>query len=131
MKNLLLVTSVILLSQFAKAGTGGYSVTSCSSASGRTIVTTYLGDENIIMNVIVDGKITTYDNSNKKIKFETDFDFIQVLKNDSPQVGLKGTTANRQLTIITDPRKGTDIDYVAKPGPQTIEVICKTYTKEP
>ncbi len=126
-----LMTLAIGTSAFA--GVGGYTTTSCSSASGRTVVSVYLGDEDLNMTVVVDGKASQYDIGKKGVSFAGNDETIIVKKNNSIQVALGGKGANRTLTIQagSDPRKGTDIDYVAKADLQSIPVTCKSYTKEP
>lgn len=132
MKMLMILTTLAIGSS-AFAGIGGYTTTNCTSASGRTMVAVYLGDEDLNMTVSVDGKSSQYDLGKKGVSFAGNDETLIVKKNNSIQVALGGKGANRTLTIQpgSDPRKGTDIDYVAKADLQSIPVTCKSYTKEP
>lgn len=133
MKKTLSILMTLTIGSSAFAGLGGYTTTSCSSASGRTVVSAYMGDEELNMTVIVDGKASQYDLGKKGVSFAGNDETLIVKKNNSIQVALGGKGTNRTLTIQpgADPRKGTDIDYVAKTDLQSIPVTCKSYTKEP
>lgn len=135
MKKLFMLGLVLATTSTSFAGAGGYTTINCSSASGRTMVSIYMGDENLSMNLLVDGKLNTYDTNDTKadISFAGNEDVIIVKKNRSIQVSLSGEGANRELHILegSDPRIGTDIDHVAKKESQKIAVSCKSFTKEP
>lgn len=127
------VLLTLTIASVSFAGTGGYTTTNCSSDSGRTMVSTYIGDEEMSLTLVVDGKVSQYEIGKKGVAFFGNDETMIVKKNNSIQVALGGKGAKRQITIQAgaDPRQGTDIDYVAKTDEVTIPVSCKSYTKEP
>lgn len=130
MKKILLISG-LLLGQFAIAGMGGYTTTNCASASGRTMVSVYTGDEDMSMTIIVDGKASVNEIGKKGVSFAGNDQVIILKKNNSIQAGLSGNGTKRELRLLADPRKGTDIDYMAKSDEQNIPLTCKSFTKEP
>lgn len=131
MNKAIVLFSLLLLGPAAQAGDAGYFSSTCTSASGRTVLT-QLSDytnEMYIYTLVIDGVPAIYNLSDKSITEEGDDGYLTYYKNGKKAFSIQ--KPENTITVYQDPRTGTIAENNAEATPITITVSCKDFWPNP
>jgi hypothetical protein len=132
MKKAFLFLVTIIACQNLYAGDAGYASETCTSESGRTVLTTYdayAGEDTRIYTLIIDGLPAIYDLRDEHNEEIGDDGYLEIHSEGSPVFTIdkfEGT-----ITVFQDPRQGFLAMNNAAPTPLRVKVNCKFYSPAP